>query len=135
MGSNINEIGLNAGKIWKMLDLNGSLSQTQIVKKTKIKYDDFYTAIGWLACENKICSDGNIFWLGETNLKDKIGNDAGKIWNILYKCGDIDETYIPKLAEVDKYDTYSAIGWLAKEGKIKTKNVKPKKTKRFYGLK
>ena len=103
------------------------------MKKTKLKDDEFQVAIGWLARENKIYDDGTVYRLGETNLTNKIGGDAGKVWKILYACGDIDVTYIPKLTDIPKKDTYIALGWLAKEGKIKSKKVKPKKPQLYFG--
>ena len=71
------------------LDTHGSLTQTNLMKKTKLKDDEFYAAIGWLARENKICKDGTTYKLGETNLTDKIGGDASKIWTVIHTCGDI----------------------------------------------
>jgi hypothetical protein len=135
MRNKIEEFGRNAGKIWGTLDTYVSLTQTNLMKKTKFKENEFYAAVGWLARENKICKDGSLFKLGETNLADKIGRDASKLWDILHNYGDIDVTYIPKLAEVSERDAYSALGWLAKEGKLKVKNVKPKKPQLHFGLK
>ena len=135
MINNIGDFGRNAGKIWEILNTQGSLPQTNLMKKTKLKNDEFYAAIGWLARENKICKHGTTYNLGETNLTDKIGEDASKIWNVLQTCGDIDATYIPKLADIPKKDMYSALGWLACEGKVKTKKVKPKTPQLHFGLK
>ena len=135
MINKIEEFGRNAGEIWETLDAHGPLTQTNLTKKTKIKDDEFYAAVGWLARENKICNEGTVYKLGETNLTEKIGENASKIWNILYKCGDIDATYIPKLAEVPRKDMYFALGWLACEGKVKAKTVKPKKPQLHFELK
>lgn len=49
------EIGINAGLIWKMLEAN--LTDTEIssvMKKCKLKKEDFYLALGWLAREDKV---------------------------------------------------------------------------------
>jgi hypothetical protein len=49
------QIGINAGIIWKTLD--GDLTDTEInnvMKKSKLKKEDFYMALGWLAREHKI---------------------------------------------------------------------------------
>jgi hypothetical protein len=49
------QIGINAGIIWTTLD--GGLTDTEInsvMKKCKLKKEDFYMALGWLARENKI---------------------------------------------------------------------------------
>jgi len=138
MGYMINKMedfGRNAGKVWDTLDVHGSLTQTNLMKKTKLKDDAFYVAVGWLARENKICKDGTVYKLGETNLTDKIGGDARKIWNVLHTWGDIDATYIPRLADIPKKDMYFALGWLACEGKVKAKKVKPKKPQLYFELK
>jgi hypothetical protein len=135
MINKIEDFGLNAGKIWKTLDSHGTLTQTNLMKKTKLKDDELYAAIGWLARENKIYYDGMVCRLSETNLTEKTGQDASKVWNTLSKCGDIDVKYIPKLTDIPKKDTYIALGWLACEGKIKTRNVKPKKPQLHFGLK
>jgi len=135
MINKIEDFGRNAGKVWATLDTHGSLTQTNLMKKTKLKDDEFYAAIGWLARENKICKDGTTYALGETNLTNKIGGDASKIWNVLYACGDIDATYIPRLTDIPKKDTYVALGWLACEGKVKAKNVIPKKPQLHFRLK
>ena len=135
MINKIEDFGRNAGKIWQTLNSHGSLTQTNLTKKTKLKDDEFYAAVGWLARENKICKDGATYKLGETNLTDKIGGDASRIWDVLYKCRDIDATYIPKLTDIPKNDTYIALGWLACEGKIKTKRIKPKTPQLHFGLK
>ena len=135
MINNVEEFGRNAGKIWKTLNTHNSLTQTNLMKKTKLKDDEFYAAVGWLARENKICKDGATYKLGETNLTGKIGGDASKIWDVIYTCGDIDATYIPKLTDMPKKDMYTALGWLACEGKVKAKKVKPKTPQLHFGLK
>jgi len=135
MTHKIEDFGRNAGKIWETLNSNGPLNQNILIRKNKLNENEFYTAIGWLARENKVCKDGNMFKLGETNLNDKIGENAGKIWELLNTIGEIDAEYIHKLANISKQDAYLAIGWLAKENKIKPKMVKPKKPKLHFKLK
>jgi len=49
-----NEIGLNAGKIWKLLDEQGEHSVKELKKKLKLSDHEFFMAIGWLAREGKI---------------------------------------------------------------------------------
>jgi len=131
----IEDFGRNAGKIWEILNSNGSLSERKLMKKTKLNFNEFYTAVGWLARENKIYKQGKYYILSETNLTDQIGLNAGKIWNILSTCGEIDTKYIQKLADIPKEDTFLALGWLAKEGKLKTKVIKPKKPQLVFELK
>lgn len=49
------QIGISAGIIWKTLD--SDLTDTEInvvIKKSKLKKEDFYMGLGWLARENKI---------------------------------------------------------------------------------
>ena len=122
----IEEYGRNAGKIWTALDKYGSLTQTKLMKTTNLNEDEFYAAVGWLARENKICKKGTTYEIGWTNFSDKIGNDAGKIWNVLHTWQEVHEAYIPKLADVPENDMYCALGWLAREGKLTAKTEKPK---------
>jgi len=131
----INNYGKNAGKIWKILDAHGPLTPNRLMKTTKLNEDDFYVAVGWLAKENKICKTGSKYNLGNTNLETRIGKDAGKIWKTLREIGYVDAPYLPKLAGVSNKDTYTALGWLAREGKINVKQIKPKKPQTKYGLK
>ena len=135
MTKKINNYGKYAGKVWQTLDSCGPQTQNKIIKKTKLDENDFWTAIGWLAKENKILKTGNKFHLGETNLDKKIGKNAGKIWDTLNQIGYVDEPYLPKLSGVPNKDAYAAIGWLAREGKINIKRTKPKKPQTKYGLK
>jgi len=131
----IDNYGKNAGKIWKILDAHGSLTPNRLKKTTKLNEDDFYVAVGWLAKENKICKTGSKYTLGNTNLETRISKDAGKIWKTLREIGYVDAPYLPKLAGVSNKDTYTALGWLAREGKINVKQIKPKKPQTKYGLK
>ena len=120
MKNAVDNFGRTAGKIWRALDKNGPLSEEALVKKTRLNKNDFYAGIGWLARENKVSKDGTIYRLSETNLTEKIGGDAGKIWNTLNTTKDINVTSITKISQVKIKDAYSALGWLARENKIKT---------------
>ena len=115
------EFGMNAGKVWKALNSWGSLTESQLIENTRLSAKEVHAAIGWLARENKIYKDGKLFKLGETNLTVKLGENAGKIWYVLHTQGEADILHILKLAQMDERDTYSALGWLAREGKINTK--------------
>jgi len=117
------EIGQNAGKIWKVLNLQGPLTESRLMSSTMLDENQFQAAIGWLARENKISKNGSFYRLGATNLTDKIGADAGKLWNTLVKNNEIDISVIAKLAHLDEKDAYSALGWLAREDKIESKNL------------
>ena len=112
---------INAGKVWNALNSRESLTESQLIEYTRLNTREVHAAIGWLARENKICKDGKLFKLGETNLTVEFGENAGKIWYVLHTQGEADILHILKLAQMDERDTYSALGWLAREGKINTK--------------
>ena len=111
-------VGKHAGRIWETLHKDGALPETRLLKKTKLNQKDFYTAIGWLARENKIFVDGKTYTLGETNLTPKIGKDAGMVWKVLDTWGEVDVPSLVRLARIEEKDVFSAVGWLAREGKI-----------------
>ena len=121
----VEEFGQYAGKLWKKLYISGSLTKTKLMETTKLKDYEFYAAVGWLARENKICKDGEVYKLGETNLINEIGQDAGKIWTMLQTWNEADTLYITKLTGLNEEETYNALGWLAREGKIKSEKMKP----------
>ena len=50
----INKIGANAGLVWGALQ-NGAQGIKAIKKATKLKNEELYLALGWLAREGKIC--------------------------------------------------------------------------------
>jgi len=126
--TNLNsKYGRNAGKIWEKLNKYGPLTENKLIRQTGLKKEEFFPAIGWLAKENKIYYDENTYSLGEYNWEETIGENAGKVWDIVHTCDEIEVTYIPKLAGLTEENTYCALGWLAKEGKINAKKVKPKK--------
>ena len=116
---NDGDFGNNAGKIWNILEVYGPQNQSFIVEITKLSIDDFFIAIGWLAREDKISKEMNYYKLGNTNLTNEIGNNAGKIWKILDSMGQIDILCILKQTEMKIEEIYSAIGWLSRENKIK----------------
>lgn len=129
----IDVYGKNAGKVWTVLNQYGSLTSNKLMKATKLNEEDFYVAVGWLAKENKICKTGSKYLLGQTNLDNQIGKNAGKIWKTLDKIGYCDAPYLPKISGVSTKDTYAGIGWLAREGKINVKKVKPREPQiKFY---
>jgi hypothetical protein len=115
------KFGKNAGKIWATLNERGPMIEEDIVKATRLKDREFYSAIGWLARENKICREGEKWYkLDNTNLTPEIGANAGKIWNVMNVWGEVDIHTIKRLAEINEKEIYSAIGWLARENKIHT---------------
>ena len=112
-------IGKSAGKIWRILNKNGPLSEQEIIKKIKMNKNNFYEGIGWLARENKIYKKGFEYNLGETNLINDIGSNAGKVWNLLNSQGKCNVSNIVKINKIKIQDAYSALGWLAREDKIR----------------
>ena len=118
MSDVIKSFGNNAGKLWDTLDTEGPQVQTKLLKRTNLRNEEFYSAIGWLARENKIYKDKRTYKIGETNLTEKIGSDAGKVWQVLGGSNEIDVNAISRLTKIEKMDCYSALGWLACEGKI-----------------
>ena len=135
MSNIIEEFGQNAGKIWSTLKVYGSLSKTNLIKKTRLRVNDFYVGIGWLARENKICKDGDLYKLGETNLINKIGEDAGEVWKTLNTLDNVDISSIAELVKITEKDAYSAIGWLAREDKIQANIENSKESQIKIGLK
>lgn len=49
------EIGESSGRVWQCLKENGELNPTALGKKTGLKRDMLFAAIGWLAREGKLC--------------------------------------------------------------------------------
>lgn len=129
------KLGNNAGKIWVTLSTHGPLTQSTLIKTAKLTKNDFHTAIGWLARENKIYKEGELYKLGETNLTNKIGEDAGKIWKLIDSHGEIDISSITKEAKITIYDAYSALGWLACENKIDGEKIRNNSTRLKFKLK
>ncbi len=117
----IEKFGQSAGKIWKTLNKQGVLTESTLKKNTRLSDKEFFAAVGWLARENKISKTGVKYHLSETNLTYKIGNAAGKVYNVLVrKGGEIDVTSISRITHLKTNDAYSALGWLARENKIYT---------------
>jgi len=119
----IAEFSRGAEKIWRVLNTQGPTSQTALMNMTMLNENIFYGAIGWLARENKINKSGAVYRLGPTNLTEKIGQDAGKLWNLLSTLKEADISAIAKLSQINEADAYSALGWLAREEKIDSKNM------------
>lgn len=113
------KFGKNAGKIWSTLNEKGPMGKEDLVKVTKLKDREFYSAIGWLARENKIYRESEEWYkLENTNLTPEIGMNAGKVWNVMNVWGEVDVPTMKRLAEIDEKEIYSALGWLARENKI-----------------
>ena len=126
MNEIMKSFGHNAGELWETLSTEGPQVQTKLMKKAKLREEEFYGAIGWLSRENKIVRNKRTYKIGETNLTEKIGSDAGKLWQALGSNNEIDISTISRLVKIEKRDCYTALGWLAREGKI-TAKVKVKR--------
>lgn len=53
----VQRIGETAGHLWNLLDLEGPLKMTQLVKQADAPRDVVMQALGWLAREEKISID------------------------------------------------------------------------------
>jgi len=121
MINTIEQFGRNAGKVWDVLYDKKSLKDAEIIELTSLREYELYIAIGWLAKENKIRKDGEYFKLDPTNLEFQIGENAGLIWRILDNEGDLHINNLISKLKINENEIYSAIGWLARENKIKIK--------------
>ncbi len=118
MNKTVSTFGLNAGAVWTKLSAQGSLDENKLVKETELTSDDIFSAVGWLARENKIVCDSGSFKLGDTNLVPTIGKDAGKVWKVLNIWGETDIASLSKLSRLDEKRMSAALGWLGREDKI-----------------
>ena len=118
MGDLTTIFGSNAGKIWSVLDEKGCLDKDEILRTTKLDEAEFYASIGWLARENKIARDQNLYKLDKTNLDSEIGTHAGQIYKIIDIWEDIDFNSIKRLTNLNDEEIHAAVGWLAREDKI-----------------
>ena len=50
----VEKIGINAGKVWTVLDESGNQNAKDLKKSSKLTDKDLYAALGWLAREGKI---------------------------------------------------------------------------------
>ncbi|UCD14722.1 MAG: winged helix-turn-helix domain-containing protein [Thermoplasmatales archaeon] len=131
----VDTVEQSVGKVWKALDSKGPLTENILMLGTKLESNMFYTAVGWLARENKICKEDDTYKLGETNLTQKIGKDAGKVWRVLDTWGEVDVLSISRLARIEVKDVFPAIGWLARERKIEGKMIDLEENKMKFWLK
>lgn len=130
----IESIEQSVSKVRKALDSKSSLSENKLIWGTKLDNNMLYGAVGWLARENKIYKENDTYRLGETNLTPKIGKDAGKVWRVLDTWGKVDIQSISRLARIDEKNVFSAIGWLAREGKIDGEIINEKENKIKFWL-
>ena len=98
----VKSFGNNAGKIWETLEQDGPQVQKKLMEKAQLTEDEFYGAIGWLAREDKVRKDKRTYTIGETNLTEDIGTNAGRVWEVLKKRNDLDMVTISRLSKVPK---------------------------------
>jgi len=110
--------GTHAGVVWQTLNQYGPLSESALLERTHLSTYQLFIAIGWLARENKIRKEDDLYKLGETNLLPVVGKDAGRLWRALDIWGEVDSVSLSRLARISEDDVFSAAGWLAREGKI-----------------
>ena len=80
MGHMINKIedfGRNAGIIWETLNSHGALTQTNLIIKTKLKDDEFYTGAGWDGYITIMDVDTKEHWHSDYS-KDLYGSNQGR---------------------------------------------------------
>ena len=66
---------------------------------------------------------------------NNIGNNAGLVWNALNSNGKMTETKLKKETALGSAEFYTALGWLAREGKLNVETeVKGAKTCEYYSL-
>lgn len=134
MDENTERIGSFAGKVWKNLDDNDSLPARKLMKKSRLKNDEFHQAVGWLAKENKINkSKNNLYSLGKSNIKEEISEHVEKVWHTLENKSRRNVATISKSTGLRPKKVYAALGWLAREDKLEIFNDKTLQTK--YSLK
>ena len=51
-------------------------------------------------------------------MKEKIGNNAGLVWNALDGKGEVNLKEVKKVTKLSEKDLYAALGWLSREEKI-----------------
>ena len=54
------EVGKNAGRVFKVMDIWGEVDVTTLRKLVDVDEEEVYSALGWLAKENKICADNKL---------------------------------------------------------------------------
>lgn len=64
-----------------------------------------------------------------------IGTQAGAVWNMLHEKGRMDLTQLKKETKLTDKEIIAAIGWLAREGKVQSEEVKKgRKTVELFSL-
>lgn len=55
-------------------------------------------------------------------MQKEIGENAGKLWHVLGKNGEVPLANLPKLTSLKEAEAYLAAGWLARENKVRFNN-------------
>ena len=119
MINTIEQFGRNAGIVWSLLSEDGPLAIDEIVERTHLRMYEAEIAIGWLARENKISYIHGKYQLESTNLTASVGTNAGKLWHLLFDLGTLDVQTLMEQSNLPTQEIYKAVGWLAKENKIR----------------
>ena len=56
---------------------------------------------------------------GVKKMKEVIGETAGRIWQVLNDKGETDASSLPRILKAKTFIVYQALGWLAREDKLK----------------
>ena len=64
-------------------------------------------------------------------MKEQIGQVAGQVWSVLGQKGEVELSQLPRFIKQKSEVVYQALGWLAREEKIK---YTPKGSKSFIAL-
>jgi Mn-dependent DtxR family transcriptional regulator len=59
-------------------------------------------------------------------MKEKVGETAGQIWDLLKKKGEVNMAEVPKILKEKSTVVHQAIGWLARENKIEYRTADAK---------
>lgn len=57
-------------------------------------------------------------------MKEKIGENAGKIWTVLCEAGKSNVKDLKKATKLTEKDMFAGLGWLAREDKVAFEEVK-----------
>jgi hypothetical protein len=135
MNEIVSNVGDHAGAVWRALHEQGSLSEQELLRLAHLTEQQLHAAVGWLARENKIIKANDTYALGETNLAATIGKAAGKVWRALDIWGEVDVVSLSRLTRIMEHDVFSAMGWLAREGKIEKASTTDEENKIILCLK
>ncbi len=127
--------GESAGKLWSVLNEKGPQPVTKLKKNSGLNHSELLRAVGWLARENKIRKHESKFLLGETNLTDHIGSNAGKVWKALDIWDEAHLSSLMHLTRLSEEDIHAALGWLARENKIDQRPATQNPQKTYFVIK